>query len=83
MLLMDQANLMVTTRDGMAFWFKLVVNTKPMIILKREESPSAGIFTTKAERNPSVNNFKFQHHRWHSSMGSTTVSNRDDLKANS
>lgn len=56
MLLMDQVNLMVTAKDGMAFWCTQVVNTKPMIILKREESLSAGIFTTIAERNPSVNN---------------------------
>lgn len=47
---------METARDGMAFCCKQVVNTKPMRIWKREESPSAGIFTTKAERNPSVNN---------------------------
>lgn len=40
----------------MAFCCKQVVNTKPMRIWKREESPSAGMFTTKAERNLSVNN---------------------------
>lgn len=45
-------------QQGMA-WL-LVVKARPMTKWKREEALSAGIFATKAERNPSVSN-NFQH----------------------
>lgn len=83
LLLLDGVNLMVTARGGRCFFgCKAAVKTELIMVLKREESPCAVIFTTKkTERNPSINIIT-QHHRWQSSVCSTTVSNRDDLKAN-
>lgn len=78
---MDQADLMV---DGRWYGFLVWTGSEHKAndnMKKREESPPAQeSLPQKAERNPSVNNKKISTSQI--GNGSTTVSNRDDLKAN-